>query len=123
MTEYQTGLSILFVGYILGQIPSNLFLNWFGRPSLYLGFFTIAWGLVSALTALVQNFAGIVVCRFILGFVGRYQSMPPLADESLLTSLPEAPFFPGVLFYLSVCFHKTRPAIYFSGPCSHTDEH
>ena len=71
LTQYQTGLSILFVGYILGQIPSNLLLNWFGRPSLFLGFFTIAWGVVSALTSLVQNFAGIVVCRFILGFVGK----------------------------------------------------
>lgn len=71
LSQYQTGLSILFVGYILGQVPSNLMLNWFGRPSWYLGFFTIAWGLVSALTSLVQNFAGIVVCRFILGFVGK----------------------------------------------------
>ncbi|KAF4955238.1 hypothetical protein FSARC_11911 [Fusarium sarcochroum] len=100
LTQYQTGLSILFVGYILGQIPSNLLLNWFGRPSLYLGFFTIAWGLVSGLTALVQNFPGIVVCRFILGFV-------------------EAPFFPGVLFYLSKWYTKKemnlRMSIFYSG--------
>lgn len=45
LTQYETGLSILFVGYIIGQIPSNLLLNWFGRPSWYLGFFTIAWAL------------------------------------------------------------------------------
>lgn len=70
LTQYQTGLSILFVGYILGQIPSNLMLNWCGRPSWYLGFFTVAWGAVSALTALVQSFSGIIACRFILGFVG-----------------------------------------------------
>ncbi|KAJ3525593.1 hypothetical protein NM208_g11573 [Fusarium decemcellulare] len=100
LTQYQTGLSILFVGYILGQIPSNLLLNWFGRPSWYLGFFTIAWGLVSGLTSLVQNFAGIAVCRFILGFV-------------------EAPFFPGVLFYLSKWYTKKemnlRMSIFYSG--------
>ncbi|KAE9581602.1 hypothetical protein CGMCC3_g2309 [Colletotrichum fructicola] len=100
LTQYQTGLSILFVGYILGQIPSNLLLNWFGRPSLYLGFFTIAWGMVSAFTALVQSFAGIVICRFILGFV-------------------EAPFFPGVLFYLSKWYTKKemnlRMSIFYSG--------
>ncbi|KAH7347450.1 MFS transporter-like protein [Plectosphaerella cucumerina] len=100
LTQYQTGLSILFVGYIIGQIPSNLLLNWFGRPSWYLGFFTIAWGLVSGLTALVQNFAGIVVCRLILGFV-------------------EAPFFPGVLFYLSKWYTKKemnlRMSIFYSG--------
>ena len=71
MAQYQTGLSILFVGYLLCQIPSNLLLNWFGRPSLYLGFFTVAWGLVSALTSLVHNFGGMVACRFILGCVGQ----------------------------------------------------
>lgn len=68
--QYQTGLSILFVGYILGQVPSNLLLNYFGRPSLYLSFFTIAWGAVSALTCLCKNFTGIVICRFVLGLVG-----------------------------------------------------
>ena len=84
--QYQVGLSILFVGYILMQVPSNLLLNYVGRPSWYLGGFTIAWGLVSACTSQVSNYAGIVACRFILGIV-------------------EAPFFAGVLFYLSkVCW-------------------
>lgn len=75
-SQYQTGLSILFVGYIIAQVPSNLVLNHLGRPSLYLGCFTILWGGVSALTSLVTNFGQIVACRFILGLV-------------------EAPFFPG----------------------------
>lgn len=100
LQQYQTGLSILFVGYILGQIPSNLMLNYFGRPSYYLGFFTIAWGVVSALSCLAQNFAGIVACRFFLGIV-------------------EAPFFPGVLFYLSKWYTKKemnlRMSIFYSG--------
>jgi MFS family permease len=61
--EYQTALSILFVGYILGQVPSNLLLNHLGRPSIYLGFFTTAWGLVSALTCLVTSYGGIVAAR------------------------------------------------------------
>lgn len=34
--EYQTAVSILFVGYLLMQIPSNLFLNKIGKPALYL---------------------------------------------------------------------------------------
>lgn len=80
--QYQVGLSILFVAYILAQVPSNLLLNHIGKPSLYLGFFTTAWGLVSACTSQVSNYGGIVACRFILGLV-------------------EAPFFAGVLFYLS----------------------
>jgi fucose permease len=70
-TDYQTGLSILFVAYILMQVPSNLLLNYMGRPSLYLGFFVTAWGLVSTLTSQVKGYGGIVACRFILGFVGK----------------------------------------------------
>lgn len=69
--QYQTGLSILFVAYILMQVPSNLLLNYMGRPSIYLGFFVVAWGLVSALTSQVTGYGGIVACRFILGLVGK----------------------------------------------------
>lgn len=98
--DYQTALSILFVGYVLMQVPSNLLLNYAGRPSLYLGFFVVAWGLVSALTSQVKNYGDIVACRFILGLV-------------------EAPFFAGVLFYLSKWYTKgelsLRMAIFYSG--------
>lgn len=68
--QYQTGLSILFVAYVLMQVPSNLLLNYIGRPSIYLGSFVVAWGLVSALTSQVHNYGQIVACRFILGLVG-----------------------------------------------------
>ncbi|OQE17549.1 hypothetical protein PENSTE_c020G04681 [Penicillium steckii] len=99
-TQYQTGLSVLFVAYILMQVPSNLLLNYMGRPALYLGFFVTAWGLVSALTSQVTNYGGIVACRFLLGFV-------------------EAPFFAGVLFYLSKWYTKKelafRMSIFYSG--------
>ncbi|PWY86653.1 MFS transporter [Aspergillus heteromorphus CBS 117.55] len=99
-SDYETGLSILFVGYILMQVPSNMLLNYMGRPSLYLGFFTSAWGLVSALTSQVTSYGGIVACRFILGLV-------------------EAPFFAGVLFYLSKWYTKKelalRMSIFYSG--------
>lgn len=40
--EYQIGLSTLFVGYVLMQVPSNALLNYAGRPSLYIGFFVRA---------------------------------------------------------------------------------
>lgn len=72
-TQYQTALSILFVAYILMQVPSNLMLNYMGRPSLYLGFFVTAWGLVSALTSQVHSYGGMVACRFLLGLVGEWQ--------------------------------------------------
>lgn len=40
--EYQIGLSTLFVGYVLMQVPSNALLNYAGRPSWYIGFFVCA---------------------------------------------------------------------------------
>ncbi|KAL5342135.1 major facilitator superfamily domain-containing protein [Aspergillus crustosus] len=98
--QYQTGLSILFVGYILMQVPSNLILNYMGRPSYYLGFFTVAWGLVSTLTSQVTSYGAMIACRFVLGIV-------------------EAPFFAGVLFYLSKWYTKKelalRMSIFYSG--------
>ncbi|KAJ5473143.1 hypothetical protein N7475_002709 [Penicillium sp. IBT 31633x] len=99
-TEYQTGLSVLFVGYILMQVPSNMLLNYMGRPSWYIGFFVCAWGLVSAVTSQVTSYGGIVACRFILGLV-------------------EAPFFCAILFYLSKWYTKKelafRMSIFYSG--------
>lgn len=82
------------------QVPSNALLNYVGRPSWYLGFFIIAWGLVSTCTSQVKNYKEIVACRLILGLV-------------------EAPFFAGVLFYLSKWYSKSelnlRMAIFYSG--------
>ena len=84
---------------VLMQVPSNAVMNYVGRPSLYLGFFTCAWGLVSLLTSQVKGFGGMVACRFILGIV-------------------EAPFFAGVLFYLSKWYTKSelnlRMSIFYS---------
>jgi len=54
------------------QVPSNLMLNYAGRPSWYIGFFVIAWGLVSACTSQVKSAGGLIACRFILGFVGTF---------------------------------------------------
>jgi hypothetical protein len=87
-------------GYIIAQVPSNILLNYIGRPSLYLGTATVCWGLVSTLTSQVQSYRGIVAARFFLGIV-------------------EAPFFPGALFYLSKWYTKEemakRNAIFFAG--------
>ncbi|TCD70425.1 hypothetical protein EIP91_003506 [Steccherinum ochraceum] len=80
--EFNTLLSILYVGYILMQIPSNMFLNYIGKPSLYLPCCMIIWGMISCLTGVTTNFVGALLTRFFLGFV-------------------EAAFFPGALFLLS----------------------
>ncbi|KAG9705521.1 hypothetical protein KCU73_g17890, partial [Aureobasidium melanogenum] len=68
-SQYETSVSILFVGYLLMQIPSNLFLNKIGKPALYLPAVMCVWGVISTCTAAVQSFGGLVAVRFVLGFV------------------------------------------------------
>ncbi|KAJ7228704.1 MFS general substrate transporter [Mycena pura] len=80
--QFASILSILYVGYLVMQIPSNIFLNYIGRPSIYLPGCMIVWGLLSALTGLTTNFVGAMYTRFFLGFT-------------------EAAFFPGAWFLIS----------------------
>ncbi|KAJ7095326.1 MFS general substrate transporter [Mycena belliarum] len=98
--EFATLLSILYVGYILMQIPSNMFLNWIGRPSLYLPGCMIMWGMVSCLTGVTTSFGGALAARFFTGFT-------------------EAAFFPGALFLISKWYKRDeiglRTAILYCG--------
>jgi hypothetical protein len=59
--QYQTCISILLVGYISMQVPSNIFLNYINRPSLYLCSCVAVWGVISACTAATVSFE--VSCR------------------------------------------------------------
>jgi MFS family permease len=84
-SQYETSVSILFVGYLLMQskqtattlymlvltisVPSNLFLNKIGKPALYLPAVMCVWGVISTCTAAVQSFGGLIAVRFVLGFV------------------------------------------------------
>ncbi|KAG5795541.1 hypothetical protein H9Q69_005400 [Fusarium xylarioides] len=89
-TEYQTCVSILFVGYILGQIPSNMFLTR-TRPSRYMGIMMMLWAVVSALTAVAKDFKGLLLTRFFLG-------------------LTEAPYYPGAVYLLSIFYTRKEVA-------------
>ncbi|KAF7557915.1 hypothetical protein G7Z17_g231 [Cylindrodendrum hubeiense] len=98
-SQYQTCVSILFVGYILGQIPSNMFLTR-TRPSRYMGGMMMLWAVVSALTAVSKNFTGLLLTRFFLG-------------------VTEAPYYPGAVYILSIFYTRkevaTRIAILYTG--------
>ncbi|GJE84988.1 MFS general substrate transporter [Phanerochaete sordida] len=98
--DFPTLLSILYVGYILMQIPSNMLLNYFGKPSLQLPLCMILWAMISILTGISTNFANALLTRFFLGFV-------------------EAAFFPGALFLLSKWYKRDelglRIAILYCG--------
>ncbi|KAG6013632.1 hypothetical protein E4U54_006517 [Claviceps lovelessii] len=99
-TQYSTAVSILFVGYILMQVPSNLLLNKIGKPGKYLPACMVVWGIISTSTAACRSFEGLLVTRFFLGFV-------------------EAAFFPGCLYYLSCWYTRkelgVRTTYLFSG--------
>jgi MFS family permease len=97
-TQYNTCVSILFVGYIAFQIPSNMLLNRV-RPSWYMAGFCLAWSIVSLFTYKAHNYATMVVCRLLLG-------------------VTEAPFYPGALYLISMFYTRkeiaTRMSLFFT---------
>lgn len=98
-SQYSTAVSILFVGYIIGQIPSNMIITRV-RPSWYMGICMMGWAIVSCMTALAKDYTGIILTRFFLGVV-------------------EAPYYPGALYILSIFYTRkeiaTRISILYSG--------
>ncbi|KAG2050561.1 MFS general substrate transporter [Suillus hirtellus] len=98
--QFATLLSIFYVGYIMMQVPSNMFLNYIKKPSLYLPACMVIWGVISALTGITTNFVGALLTRFFLGFM-------------------EAAFFPGAVFLISKWYKRTeiglRLAILYCG--------
>ncbi|KAF6791698.1 major facilitator superfamily transporter [Colletotrichum sojae] len=103
--QFQLAVSVLFVTYCLNscrpqlfEAPSNMIIKRL-QPARYLAGLTLAWGFVATFSAFVQNFAGLVACRLLLG-------------------LFEAGFFPGVVLYLSMFYSRRSLALriaYFYG--------
>ncbi|PKX89010.1 putative MFS pantothenate transporter [Aspergillus novofumigatus IBT 16806] len=58
--------TIFTVGYILGQVPSNLALTYF-RPRIFFPVMILLWGGLTMITAAVHNPQGIMAIRFFLG--------------------------------------------------------
>ncbi|KAL4863451.1 hypothetical protein BDV12DRAFT_206453 [Aspergillus spectabilis] len=95
-TQYNTCISILFVGYLLMQIPSNMLMSSGKvRPSIYMSVCMASWAIVSACTALTTSYGGLVAVRFFLG-------------------ITEAPFYPGALFLLSLFYTRKEIALRIS---------
>ena len=66
MYRYATALTIFFVPYVLFEIPSNLVLKRL-KPHVWLSFCMFMFGLVTMCQGLVQNWAGFMTTRFLLG--------------------------------------------------------
>ncbi|WWC63807.1 uncharacterized protein I303_106412 [Kwoniella dejecticola CBS 10117] len=88
--QFAACISLLYVGYLPFQIPSNLIIARVSRPGLYICIAVITWGAISLCTAAVHNFSQLVGVRVVLGAV-------------------EAIFFPGVIYFLSAWY--TRPEL------------
>lgn len=89
--QYQTAVSILFVTYLLSELPSNLVLKKF-TPSRWISFITTSWGIIATLTGITQSYAGLIVCRLLLGLV-------------------EGGLFPGATVYLTLFYTKRELAL------------
>lgn len=85
--QFATAVSILFVGYLPFQIPSNLVITKIKRPGMYICVSVVIWGAISAATAAVKTYGQLLAVRAILGVV-------------------EAVFFPGAIYYLSAWYTK-----------------
>lgn len=72
-------------------MPSNLVLKKL-TPSRWISFITVSWGIVATLTGIVQNYAGLIICRLFLGAV-------------------EGGLFPGLAVYLTLFYTKRELAL------------
>lgn len=95
--QFGLGAGIMFVGYCLCEVPSNLAMYRYGAR-VWLARIMISWGLVATAMALVTGPLSFYVLRFLLG-------------------VAEAGFFPGVIFFLSIWFpaqFRTRVLAWFT---------
>ena len=81
---YGIGAAAFFVGYLLFEIPSNLYMQKVGTRAT-LTRIMVLWGIVTMLMSTVESAMGFYVLRFLLG-------------------VAEAGFFPGVILYLTYWF-------------------
>ncbi|KAB5526397.1 major facilitator superfamily transporter [Coniochaeta sp. 2T2.1] len=90
-SQFQVAVSILFVTYIIFEVPSNLVLKKF-TPSRWIAFITMAWGIIATLTGLVNSYGSLIACRLLLGAV-------------------EAGLFPGLNVYLTFFYTRHELAV------------
>ncbi|KAJ4315851.1 hypothetical protein N0V94_005737 [Neodidymelliopsis sp. IMI 364377] len=88
-TDYNIALMMFFIPYVLFEVPSNILLAKFNRPSWYMGILVLCWGSIMTLMGVVSNFGGLCATRFFLG-------------------LFEAGFFPGAIFLVGQWYPPDR---------------
>ncbi|KAF9085591.1 hypothetical protein BGX23_009538 [Mortierella sp. AD031] len=89
--EFNTALSIFYVGYIIGEVPANVALKRFG-PRRWIPFVMFLWGTVMISMAAVTSAAGLYAARFFLG-------------------LAESGYAPGPVYIISMWYARNEQAI------------
>ncbi|KAH9228125.1 hypothetical protein K456DRAFT_1729408 [Colletotrichum gloeosporioides 23] len=97
-TMWNLGISTFYIGYLIGQLPGNLWLAK-SNPRWFLPSIMLLWGSATICTPALKNGASFAALRF-------------------LTGLCEAPFFPGITL-LSSWYNKhespMRMAVWHAG--------
>lgn len=88
--DYGFAAGIFFLGYVVCEIPSNIFLSKLGAR-LWISRIMLTWGLLSGAMALVVGAKSLFLLRVLLG-------------------IAEAGLFPGLIFYISFWFPSTYRA-------------
>ncbi len=94
--SYGIGAGLFFIGYVVFEVPSNLYLQRVGARATFIRIMML-WGLISVAMALVTTPMQLYVARFFLGAA-------------------EAGFVPGVILYLTYWFpasYRARIAALF----------
>ncbi|KGO69454.1 Major facilitator superfamily domain, general substrate transporter [Penicillium expansum] len=84
--QYDVGLAVFYLTYICSELPSNLVLKK-ASPKIWLPLLAAIWGIITMCLGFVQNFAGFVAVRALLG----------IAEGGLL---------PGMILYLSSFYRR-----------------
>lgn len=90
-SEYSNVVSLLYVTYILSEMPGTLLLKKM-KPHRYLGFCGLCWSLVTIGTTFVGNYGHLLACRMLLG-------------------LFEGSYFPCIMLYVSIFYKKEEQGL------------
>ncbi|CAO3638981.1 unnamed protein product [Cunninghamella blakesleeana] len=88
--QFNTCITIFYVGFLLFQIPSNVLLKRF-TAKRWLPALMFLWGIMATLHSTVTNYTQLLVYRLLLGVF-------------------ESGFFPGVIYYLTLFYKKNEMA-------------
>ncbi|EXJ94483.1 hypothetical protein A1O1_02879 [Capronia coronata CBS 617.96] len=90
--KYSLVITLFALAYSAFDVPSNLILKRYVRPSYWLGFLCFGWGALTLGFAFLHSFAGAVVTRLFIGVF-------------------EAGFYPGIVYIITFWYRQEERSI------------